>query len=338
MKILKYLAFIVLALLGVYLILCGTGPKKMDMTQSISIQASPNTVFDLVSDFNKWSQWSPWAKKDINAKYTFTGEPMTAGHSMSWEGNEDVGSGTQKIVDLKQNELVKSELKFKDFGDEASYASFIIKPEGEGTKLTWTMESSEMPFMVRGLAKLMNFQAALEKDYVAGLAAIKEISEKAPKAKAFDFEVIDIADMHYLGKRFPSIKEADVNAALFESTYGALGKAIGGMDKMAGMPFSIGHSFDPVTHIIDLEMALPIAAEMKAPEGMTYGKVPAGKAAKYVYYGPYEGTASAWMPFMEAIAKKNHKPRFDGYEVYANDPTTVKSPSEIMTWLIVPIE
>ncbi len=338
MKFLKYLAFFVLATVGLYLILCGAGPKNMNVSQTITVQASPETVFDLVSDFNKWSQWSPWAKKDPNAKYAFTGEPMTMGHAMSWEGNEEVGSGTQKIVELKQDELVKSELKFKDFGDDANYASFIIKPDGEGSKVTWNMESSEMPFMMRGMAKLMNFQASLEKDYVAGLAAIKEISEKAPKAaKAVDFEVIDITDMHYLGKRFPSIKEADVNAALFETTYGALGKAIGGMDKMAGMPFSIGHSFDYTTHIMDLEIALPIAAEMKAPEGMSYGKVPAGKAAKFVFYGPYEGTGPAWQSFMEAVTKK-YKPRFPGYEVYANDPTTVKSPSEIITWLIAPIE
>jgi len=35
---------------------------------------------------------------------------------------------------------------------------------------------------------------------------------------------------------------------------------------------------------------------------------------------------------------KTHKPRWSGYEVYANDPTTVKSPSEIETWLIQPVE
>jgi len=88
---------------------------------------------------------------------------------------------------------------------------------------------------------------------------------------------------------------------------------------------------------MDLEIAVPVAAEMKVPAGLTCVQIPAGKAAKHVYHGPYEESGKAWQPFMDELMK-THKPRWSGYEVYANDPTTVKSPSEIETWLIQPVE
>jgi effector-binding domain-containing protein len=49
------------------------------------------------------------------------------------------------------------------------------------------------------------------------------------------------------------------------------------------------------------------------------------------------GTEKAWPPYYDEVLKK-YKPRFSGYEVYANDPAEVKSPQELITWLMIPVE
>jgi effector-binding domain-containing protein len=123
--------------------------------------------------------------------------------------------------------------------------------------------------------------------------------------------------------------------ALFESAYKELGDYIGGMDKMTGAPFAIGHYYDPATGDMDLEIALPVANEMKASPGITVGKIPAGKAIKHVHYGAYDETAEVWQSLMLQVGK-NHMVRWSGYEVYVDDPTG-KDMSQVATWLIVPI-
>lgn len=336
MKVLKYFIYVLLAVAAIYLALCAFGPKKFATSKSIEIDASSDAVFEEVSDFNRWSAWSPWHKYDPKMVNTYTGEPGTVGHKNSWTSTE-MGNGSQEIVEIEPGKSVKTALRFEDFKDAVSYASYMVEPKGEKTLATWTMDGSDLPFLVRGLMLLMGGQKGIDKDYEEGLASLKKIAEAKPKQPTVSFEIIELPDQWYVGKRFPAINEAEVDSNLFGSTYGELGKAIGGMDKITGMPFSIGHSYDYATKMMDLEIALPVAAEMKVPAGLTCVKIPAGRAAKHVFYGPYEQTAMAWEPLMQAITKE-YKPRWSGYEVYVNDPTTVKSVSEIETWLIVPIE
>ena len=336
MKVLKYIFYLLLVLVAIYLVLCAFGPKKFETSKSIEINASPEAVFEEVSDFNRWSAWSPWHKYDPKMVNTYSGEPGTVGHKNEWTSTE-MGNGSQEIVEIEDGKRVKTALKFTDFKDAVSYATYIVEYKGDKTLVTWTMDGSELPFMIRGMMLLMGGQKNIDKDYEEGLAALKKIAEAKPKTPTVSYEIIDLQDQWYVGKRFPAINESQVDSSLFDATYGELGKAIGGMDKMTGMPFSIGHSYNYETKVMDLEIAVPVAAEMKVPAGLTCVKIPAGKAAKHIFHGPYEQTAMAWGPLMEAVTKE-HKPRWSGYEVYANDPTTVKDPSEIETWLIVPID
>lgn len=162
--------------IAVYVIMCIMGPKSFQTEKSIVVNASPQSVFSLTSDFNQWSKWSPWQLKDPNMKNTVSGTPGELGHKMSWE-SESQGSGEQEIVEVKLDELVKTKLSFKDW-DAPSYASFMITPEANGTKVSWTMEGSEIPFLMRGMMVAFNAVGAIESDYEQGLAEIKRIAEQ----------------------------------------------------------------------------------------------------------------------------------------------------------------
>lgn len=334
MKIVKIIFYVFASIFGVYTILCLMGPKNFNVTKSLKMHASPASVFEEISDFSHWASWSPWVKRDPNMKSTINGEAGKIGHSQSWE-SENVGSGTQTIVEIKDRQSLKTELVFTDW-DGKSYAEFILKPMGDSTEVSWTLQGDDLPFMARGFIFLMGGAKMIEKDYTEGLAGLKKVTEAKPTAPAISYEVTEINETIYVGKRM-KLKAAEIDSSLFGKTYAELMMAIGGPQKIAGMPFSIGHFYDEKTGDMDLEIALPVAAEMKVPAGLNCGKIAAGKCAKYIFKGPYEGTAAAWSPFMSELTKK-HKPRFAGYEVYANDPGVVKNPADFITWLMVPIE
>jgi effector-binding domain-containing protein len=338
MKFVKYTLIGLGVLLVVYLVLCATGAKKFTVKKSLVINASSDVIWSELANFNNWEAWSPWHKYDSAMVNTYTGEPGAVGHKNSWTSTV-MGNGSQEIVEMDSEKRMKTALVFADWGpDNITYSEYILAPEGEGCLATWTMDGSEIPFMFRGLMVLMGAQSSVEKDYEDGLAALKKIVEAKPKMefKELVTEEITIQDIHYVGKRWTSIHESEVDSALFAAAYGALGKYIGGMDEMTGAPFSIGHHYDPKTHKMDLEIAVQIAAEMKPAPGITSGKIPAGKAIKHVYYGPYEKTAEAWQSLMMQVGK-SHKIRWSGYEVYVDDPAG-KDMSQVATWLIVPIE
>jgi effector-binding domain-containing protein len=267
-------------------------------------------------------------------KTLYTGNPAEVGHKNTWKSKSE-GSGSQEIVEIRNNEYIKSKLVFTDWDGE-TFTEFILKAEGENTNVTWTMEGSEFPFMARGFIFLMGGNKMIEKDYEEGLASLKKIVEAKPKTAAIAYELIDVPEIIYVGLRM-KINASKVDSALFANSYGKIMETIGKRTEINGMPFSIGHAFDEKTGDMDLEIAMPVKSEIKLSGELSCNKIPAGKCTKYIYNGDYVGTEKAWPPYYDEVLKK-YKPRFSGYEVYANDPAEVKSPQELITWLMIPVE
>lgn len=334
MKILKITLIGIAALLATYLLFCFIGISKFNVSRTVVINASPSQVFAQINDYKNWPAWSPWAMRDKNMTNEYTGEGGTLGHKNTWKSKTE-GSGSQEIVEIRNNEYIKSKLVFTDWDGE-TFTELLLKPEGEKTAITWTMNGSEFPFMARGFMYLMGGNKMIEEDYDAGLANLKKLVESQPKTTAISYEIVEIPEIIYIGHRM-KINASKVNADLFASSFDKIGTAIGKRTEVVGMPFSIGHAFDEKTGEMDLEIAMPIKNEIKISGELSCNNIPAGKCAKYIYQGPYEGTEKIWPPYYSEVLKK-YKPRFAGYEVYANDPGNVKSPAEYITWLIIPIE
>jgi effector-binding domain-containing protein len=334
MKYLKISLIAIAALFAVYLVLCAIGISKFSTNGSIVINAPADQVFNEISDFKKWPAWSPWAKRDKNMKNEYAGNAGEIGHKNSWE-SESEGNGSQEIIEIKANEYIKTKLIFTDFDGE-TFTDLKLVQDGDKTNVTWGMDGSEFPFLARGIMFLMGGNSMIEKDYDEGLANLKKLVEAKPKTAAIAYEIVDVPEIIFLGIRM-KINASKVDSTLFGNTYAKLMKNLGNAAQVVGMPFSIGYEVDFKTGEMDLEIALPIDKEIKTTGEMHCGKIPAGKCAKYIHKGPYEGTEKAWGPYYDEVAK-THKPRFAGYEVYANDPATVKSTSEYITWLMVPIE
>ena len=61
---------------------------KLEVAKSIEIQAAPEKVYQIVSDFHNWKPWSPWLIAEEDAKLKIRQD----GKYYEWEGKL-TGSG-----------------------------------------------------------------------------------------------------------------------------------------------------------------------------------------------------------------------------------------------------
>lgn len=172
-RILIVLAIVIL----VFVIVVASRPAEFSYQRSTTIAAPPSAVFPHVNDLHKWQAWSPWAKKDPNAKTTFEGPATGIGSSMSWAGNNDVGEGKMTIVESKPDERVQFQLDFiKPFAG-TNLAEFTFKPEVGNTLVTWTM-TGKNTFFFKAFSLFVDCDKMIGSDFEKGLADLKAIVEK----------------------------------------------------------------------------------------------------------------------------------------------------------------
>lgn len=182
-KTIGYLLMLLVVAIGV---LCGviiSRPNEMTVTRSATFHATPAAVFEQVNDFHKWDAWSPWAKMDPNAKSTFEGPTSGKDAKMSWAGNSDVGEGSMTIVDSQPNDHVFIKLDFIKPFEGSNDVVMKIEPQGENTKLTWTM-SGKTNFITKAMGLVMDCDKMVGDQFEKGLANMKAIVEAKPAAEA----------------------------------------------------------------------------------------------------------------------------------------------------------
>ena len=167
-------AVIVLMLLAAFV---ATRPADFRVMRSATYAVPAPAVFAQVNELKKWEAWSPWAKKDPQAKSTYAGPAAGAGASMSWAGNKEVGEGRMTIVESRPGELVRIKLEFFKPFAATNEAQLSFKAEGDKTTLTWTM-TGQNNFIAKAMHLVFDVDRMVGGDFERGLAAIKGIVEK----------------------------------------------------------------------------------------------------------------------------------------------------------------
>ena len=175
-KILIGLAIVILLLV----VVIALQPSTYRVERSATMNAPAPAVFAQVNDFHKWNAWSPWAKLDPAMKQTFEGAPAGTGAVYTWAGNSDVGEGRMTINESRPSDLVKIKLEFLKPFAANSDTTFTFQPEGNQTKVTWTMVGDKN-FIAKAFGLVMNMDKMIGADFEKGLAQMKSVVEAAPK-------------------------------------------------------------------------------------------------------------------------------------------------------------
>lgn len=166
-----------MAALGVFVIVVALQPADFRITRSTVIAASPASLFQQIDDFHNWNDWSPWAKKDPNARNSFDGPPAGVGAKFSWTGNNDVGEGSMTITESKPNERIVMRLDFMRPFVATNTTEFTFKPAPTGTAVTWSM-SGKNNFIAKAVGLFMNCDKMVGTEFEKGFENLKAVVAK----------------------------------------------------------------------------------------------------------------------------------------------------------------
>lgn len=168
------LALAVAALLGY----AALQPDTLVVQRSETIQAPVARVQALVQDFHAWEQWSPWDRLDPQMKRAYAGAPSGKGAVYEWQGNDDVGSGRMTITDVDEGKSVAIQVTFSEPWHADNRALFRFASNGSATQVTWSMTDADRGFGSKLAGLVMDMDAAIGKDFEAGLENLKALAEK----------------------------------------------------------------------------------------------------------------------------------------------------------------
>jgi hypothetical protein len=178
---LKRILIALLAIVAIFVVVVAMQPAEYRVERSATIAAPTSIVFGQVNDFHKWDAWSPWAKLDPNAKMTFEGPESGTGAIAKWSGNGQVGEGQMTLAESKPDELVRIKVEFKKPFEGSTNSEFNFKPEGDQTKVTWSMYG-EHDFVGKAFCLILNGKKMMGEDIEKGLTNLKFIVEAAKPA------------------------------------------------------------------------------------------------------------------------------------------------------------
>jgi uncharacterized protein YndB with AHSA1/START domain len=172
----RTIAIIVAVLIAAVLVSAAFQPDSFRVQRTTSINAPPEKVYPLLSDFHRWSSWSPYEKLDPQMKRTYGGAASGAGAVYEWEGNSKVGKGRMEITDAPAPSRVSIKLDFLKPMQAHNVATFTLEPRDGATTVTWSMDG-RTPYLAKVLHLFFNMDRMVGRDFETGLANLKTAAE-----------------------------------------------------------------------------------------------------------------------------------------------------------------
>jgi K+-transporting ATPase KdpF subunit len=154
-----------------------TKPDTFRVERSLAVKAPANAIYPLVADFHRWTVWSPYEGRDPAMKRSFGGTAEGRGATYAWDGNNDVGAGHMEILEASASSKLRIKLDFERPFEGHNTAEFTFVPQGDATLVTWAM-SGPAPFLSKVMQVFINMDSMIGKDFEAGLASLKKLTEK----------------------------------------------------------------------------------------------------------------------------------------------------------------
>ena len=287
----------------------------MNVNRSVVIDASPEKIFPFLNDFNHWPSWSPWLIMEPGVKVTVSDDTKY----YEW-GGDRVGSGNMTVLTEDENKSINYDLTFLKPWKSTAKVGFILSPEGNSTKVTWTMDSS-LPFFMFWMKKSM--EAYVGMDYVRGLMMLKDLVEKGEVHSKLEFSgENDFKGTKYIGiKTSCSIK--DVGDQM-KADFGKIHDYVHGhQDIITGNAYSIYHEWDMVKQKTTYTGCMGVnSIPDNLPDGFISGEIPATKTYTLRHIGSYPHLGNAWSTLYTMQRGKEFKLKkgIHPFEHYVSNP------------------
>lgn len=162
----------------IFFIICAILPSTYRVERTLVIQAPDSQIYSHIADFDKWVEWSAWARRDSLATNEFSGKPATVGHSWNWSG-PIVGVGSMEHIAIEPMKKVESRLSFVE--PQAMVAKSILSMDKtpSGTRVAMVMEGT-LGYPIERLFGIV-MDDLIGPDFQEGLENLKAMLESEAK-------------------------------------------------------------------------------------------------------------------------------------------------------------
>jgi uncharacterized protein YndB with AHSA1/START domain len=144
--------------------------------RSATMAAPPERVYEQIADFHRWTAWSPWEDVDPDLRREYSGAESGVGAVYAWSGNRKAGAGRMTIVEAAEPARVRIDLVFDKPFKARNDTAFVITPDGDGSRVTWTMTGSRT-LGIRLMSIIKSMDALVGSDFERGLTRLRGVSE-----------------------------------------------------------------------------------------------------------------------------------------------------------------
>jgi len=177
LKAIATIAIVLAAGIAAVIVFALTKPDTFRVERSLAVKAPADAIYPVVADFHRWTGWSPYEGRDPGMKRTFGGAAQGKGAAYAWDGNNNVGAGQMEILEANTPSKLCIKLDFERPFEGHNTAEFTFVPQGDATLVTWAMYGPA-PFLSKIMQVFINMDSMIGKDFEAGLASLKKLTEK----------------------------------------------------------------------------------------------------------------------------------------------------------------
>ncbi len=307
---------------------------RYHVQRSIEINASPQKVFEVVSDFGTWTTWSPWLCAEPDANVTVTDDAASIGSVYSWEG-ELVGQGEIEHQTLTPGKLIEDEIRFVKPFRSRSEVCFEMEPAGDGTKLTWHMRGSLPWFLFWMRAQMEVF---IGMDYERGLRMLKEWIESGQILSKTNIRGVEsVGPLRMAGVR-KKCSISDVGSSM-EGAFSQAKQILSQHNiRMDEGVMSVYHHFDMKAKTFDYTSGFVVPQSADLPAELATWSIPSAKALCVEHTGSYDNLGNGWSAAHQyARYKKLKQSKAGTFEVYRNDPDDTAA-ADLVTEIYLPLK
>ena len=332
LRILKVLGVFI----ALYLMVALLAPSSYKVDKEVTIEAEAEVVFELISKFENWEEWSVLKEKDSTLVFTIDGQDGTVGSVQSWFGEPELtGKGNVTVTEIKADSIFSYDLKMIDYGI-ASKGTISIEENNTNLTVKWT-EGGDFPFMMRPMMLFIEIENKVGNDLEKGLENLAVISlERQAEVDAYRFELVEmnVPEMQFFGRR-KEMKLDKVDSAFIGKTFGIIIEQMMESEvSLAGMPGNLNFNYKPGDERVDIMPVIPVddASKLEFVDKNRVEAViiPEGLAVVIDFYGDYEDMILAHKQ-AQIYLEKNKLNASMSLEQFITDPETVESMDDCLT-------
>jgi uncharacterized protein YndB with AHSA1/START domain len=173
--ILKVLLVIAIPI-ALILLFAATRPNTLRTQRSLWINAPPGKIFALIDDFHNWSRWAPQDREDSTMKRSYSGPASGTGAVSEWQSSGSAGTGRMAIAQSTPPSRIAIQTDFVKPFTAHNVNEFVLEPVGTGTRVTWTMEGSNL-YVMKVMGVFVNMDRMMGKHFETGLENLKAAAE-----------------------------------------------------------------------------------------------------------------------------------------------------------------